>query len=152
MTDEDRPRACLPPTQPIPYIPSNPQIEHTATTTVDLLYYLLNNPRDRLQILADARRQGYHAFTTLWVEHPLLRTLIRLHPNDTDEDLFNTIYSTLIQIRLLQQARELYIHSQSSSTPEPHSPFYHILNLSPTPISTISLLVGGPEDQECTTQ
>jgi hypothetical protein len=151
-TTKDRPRACLPPTQPILYTPSSPRNARTPTTTVDLLYHLLNNPKDRLQILADARRQGNHAFTTLWVEHPLLRTLIRLHPNDTDEDLFNTIYNTLIQIRLLQQARELHIDFLSPPTPEPELSFSDIFNFPPTPPNTTSLPAEGPEDQECVTQ
>ena len=136
MTDEDCPRACLPPTQPVRYSPSNQQSKRDATTTIDLLYHLLNNPGDRLQILADARRQGHHAFTTLWVEHPLLRTLIRLHPNDTDEDLFNTVYNTLTDLYLLQQARELRIDFLSPPTPEPDLAFSNMLHLSSTPPNT----------------
>ena len=152
MTNEERPRACLPPTQPIPYIPSDPQIERNATTTIDLLHHLLNNPGDRLQILADARRHGQHAFTTLWVDHPLLRTLIRLHPNDTDEDLFNTIFNTLIQIRMLQQVRDLYIKFPSPPTPEPDLAFSDIFNFPPTPPNTTSPLTEEPEDQDCVIQ
>jgi hypothetical protein len=109
--------ASLPPTEPIPYAPASNLIAYNWTTATDVLRYLLLQPSDRLWLLNEAKRRNPNPYATFWVAHPLLKTLIKIRPSDTDEDLIDLIIALIRHIAHLQRINEMRRRRQYNTSP-----------------------------------
>ena len=115
----------------IHYYPASPLIEQSWRTQLEVLVYLAEHPEDRFLLTEEAQRRSPHYDQTFYVNHPLLRGILKVTSNYPDSIFLFIIQDLIWKIEYPQRVRQLQWAQAQAANPPASQSDHH-----PTPTSS----------------